>query len=56
MFKVLITDDLVPQMINDFRDLALHPEKIELPKQFEWPDRNLRIVIDTPTPQQPFFA
>lgn len=52
----MITDDLIPQMINVFRDLALDPDKVELPKHFEWPDKNLKIVIDTPTPQQPFFA
>lgn len=59
--QVLIADDLVPQMIAVFRDLAaVSAEKMELPKHYEWPDRQLRIVIDVPPPsavlQRRFFA
>lgn len=49
--QVLIADDLVPQMIAVFRDLAaVSADKLELPKHYEWPDRRLRIVIDAPPP------
>lgn len=62
--QVLIANDLVPQMIAVFRDLAaVSADKLELPKHFEWPDRRLRIVIDAPPPppnvaalQRGFFA
>lgn len=48
--QVLISNELIPKMIDAFRELTISDEKMELPKHFEWPDKNLVIDIDTPVP------
>lgn len=47
--QVLISDDLIPKMIDAFKELTINDDKMVLPKHFEWPDKNLIIDIDNPT-------
>lgn len=44
--QILITDDMIPQMIEAFKNLADPLYKIEVPLTFEWHEKNLTIVID----------
>ncbi|XP_017142097.1 suppressor of fused homolog [Drosophila miranda] len=47
--QVLIPNDLVPRMMDDFRNANLD-ENTELTQrlQFDWPDKNLRLILDQP--------
>lgn len=47
--QVLISDDLIPKMIDAFKELTIGDDKMVLPKHFEWPDKNLIIDIDNPS-------
>ncbi|KAH8257893.1 hypothetical protein KR038_002774 [Drosophila bunnanda] len=52
--QVMIPDDLVPRLMEDFRSAGLD-ENCE-PKQrlvLEWPDRNLKLIVDHPEPVLP---
>lgn len=51
--KVLITDDIVQLMIDSFKYLADPNEKFDLPLTFEWPEKNLSIIIDNLTQEPP---
>lgn len=37
---------MVPEMIESFKNLTNSPENFNLPITFEWPERNLSIIID----------
>lgn len=50
--QVLISDDLVQRMVSSFENLPDNPDDLSLPHIFEYPDKNLRIVIDNPTTPQ----
>lgn len=50
IFQVLITDDLIPQMVAAFECLTENFEASEEPKVFEWPDKSLKIIIANPNP------
>lgn len=52
-FQVLITDDMIPEMIESFRHLTDPVEGIELPMTFEWPDQNFSIIVDKLVPDLP---
>ncbi|XP_033163439.1 suppressor of fused homolog [Drosophila mauritiana] len=52
--QVLIPDELVPRLMEDFRSAGLD-EKCE-PKErleLEWPEKNLKLIIDQPEPVLP---
>lgn len=51
--QVLITDDIVPQMMESFKYLVDPNEKFDLPLTFEYPDKNLSIIIDNLTQEVP---
>lgn len=36
-------------MIEAFKELTTNPDKVVLPRHFEWPEHNLKIDIDNPT-------
>lgn len=47
--QVLITDDLVPRMIEDFKNANLDRiSQLGERREFEWPDKFLKVVIDHP--------
>lgn len=49
--QILITDDLIDVMIESFKDLAGGIGTMTLPKEYDWPDKNLKIIIDNPEQQ-----
>lgn len=51
--QILITDDLIQRMIDAFRDLADPLNKIEIPLNFDWPEKKLTIIIDNLVPEHP---
>lgn len=47
--QVLITDDLIPRMIEDFKNANLDRiSQLGERREFEWPDKYLKVVIDHP--------
>ncbi|XP_013107141.1 suppressor of fused homolog [Stomoxys calcitrans] len=47
--QVLITDDLVPRMIEDFKNANLDRiSQLGERREFEWPDKYLKVIIDHP--------
>ncbi|KPP70303.1 hypothetical protein Z043_110876, partial [Scleropages formosus] len=42
--QVLLTEELVEQMLDDLQDLTAREEPI-LPKEYSWPDKKLKISI-----------
>lgn len=50
--QVLIPDDLIGEMVNKFEHLAktIDGTNSAERKVFEWPKYNLKLIIDTPTP------
>lgn len=49
--QILITDDLIDVMLESFKDLAGGIGTMTLPKEYDWPDKNLKIIIDNPEQQ-----
>ncbi|KAL4640653.1 hypothetical protein GN956_G11114 [Arapaima gigas] len=42
--QVLLTEELVEQMLDDLQDLTMREEPV-LPKEYSWPDKKLKISI-----------
>lgn len=36
-------------MLESFEHLETDPETMQVPQTFEWPDKNLRFIIDRPS-------
>ncbi|XP_055383006.1 suppressor of fused homolog [Condylostylus longicornis] len=47
--QIMITDDLVPRMMEAFQTIDTSKELTER-REFEWPDKNLKVIIDNPIP------
>ncbi|XP_037039200.1 suppressor of fused homolog [Bradysia coprophila] len=49
--QILIADDFIDVLLESLKDLSGGVETMTLPKQYEWPDKNLKIIIDNPEQQ-----
>ncbi|KAJ6630518.1 Suppressor of fused like [Pseudolycoriella hygida] len=49
--QVLIADDFIDVMLESFKDLVGGIGAMTLPREYNWPDRNLKIIIDNPEQQ-----
>ncbi len=49
--QILIADDMIDIMLESFMDLAGGIGTMSLPKEYDWPDKNLKIIIDNPEQQ-----
>lgn len=49
--QILITDDLIDVMLESFQELVGGIRTMTLPKEYDWPDKNLKIIIDNPEQQ-----
>lgn len=50
--QILIADDFIDAMLESFKDLAGGVGVMTLPKEYDWPDKNLKIIIDNPSTEQ----
>ncbi|XP_037947886.1 suppressor of fused homolog [Teleopsis dalmanni] len=47
--QVLITDDLIPRMMEAFQNANLDKIEVTQRLEFEWPDKKLKLIIDNPS-------
>lgn len=49
--QILIADDFIDVMLESLNDLSGGVETMTLPREYDWPDKNLKIIIDNPEQQ-----
>ncbi|XP_058823862.1 suppressor of fused homolog isoform X2 [Topomyia yanbarensis] len=49
--QILIPNSLIGKMLDTFSDLTKSSDNLKIPLTYEWPEHNLKFIIDNPPPE-----